>query len=291
MNVEVGTTVYPDRAYVSSPQRGAITYVNAAMSDTYAPVDLVNQIPPMTDYTVPSGVALASSEINTGSRAWLAFDRSTASRWISAGLTGWVRYDFGTGNAKIINHYSITSMATGDNYRNPKTWTFEGSNDGTTFTTLDTETNAAQFSAGEVRMFTSTNTTAYRYYRVNITAPQATTDYCAIMELQMFSTIQTTTEMQIKVDSARYVKVGMEIDIYKAGTDTKLYTLVPTSVDNSKDTFNFLPISQNMTADVTDIITVTDTTLYPTETPVKFTTNRDNSCGTSSRYYLLCNQS
>jgi len=109
------------------------------------------------------------------------------------------------------------------------------------------------------------------------------------MELQMFSTIQTTTEMQIKVDSARYVKVGMEIDIYKAGTDTKLYTLVPTSVDNSKDTFNFLPISQNMTADVTDIITVTDTTLYPTETPVKFTTTGTIPAGlvADTIYYVI----
>jgi len=44
----------------------------------------------------------------------------------------------------------------------------------------------------------------------------------------------TATNIQVKVDSARYVKVGMSIDIYKAGTSTKLYTVVPVSVDNSK---------------------------------------------------------
>lgn len=34
MNVELNGIEYPDRAYISSPQRGAITYVNAAVTDS-----------------------------------------------------------------------------------------------------------------------------------------------------------------------------------------------------------------------------------------------------------------
>ena len=278
MNVEMADgKIYPDRAYVSSPQKGAITYVNAAMNNTYAPVDLVLQTPKMTSATAPSGVVAQSTQYGTGEAAWMVFDRNSSTRWTTASpnTTGWVSYDFGSGNAKVINYYSLQSFNTSDTAilnRHPKTWTFQGSNDNSSWTTIDTQTNAPTWSTAETRMYATPNTTAYRYYRLNVTANQGTANYLNLAEFNMFSTVQNTREMQIKVDSARYVKPGMPIDFYKAGTDTYMFTVTPTSVDKSKDTFNFLPYQQTVTSVTTgsDTITVPDATKFPTGTEVYF---------------------
>lgn len=282
MNVEMADgKIYPDRAYVSSPQKGAITYVNAAMNNTYAPVDLVLQTPKMTSNTAPFGVAAASSQFDTNNQPFGAFERSTTStaantRWLSANLTltGWLRYDFGAGNSKVINYYSLAAAgAQASLNRAPKTWTFEGSNDAVSWTVIDTKTNQpAWTSVGETRTYQTSNTTDYRYYRVNITANQGATDFVAVAEFGLYSTVQNTQEMQIKVDSARYIKPGMPIDFYKAGTDTYMFTVTPTSVDKSKDTFNFLPYQQTVTSvdATTDLITLTDATPFPTGTEVYF---------------------
>lgn len=279
MNVEMSDgKIYPDRAYVSSPQRGAITYVNAAMTNTYAPVDLTLQTPAMSDYSVPSGTAAASSEVNTSNRAWQAFDR-TGARWISATYTGWVRYDFGAGQTRVVNYYSImvpngdVSNGGGAN-RSPKSWTFEGSQDGASWTVLDTQTNQSSFSSvtSETRTYKTANTTGYRYYRLNISAAQNTSEYVAVGELGLYSSVQTTQEMQVRVDSARYIKPGLVMDVYKAGTDQFMYTITPTSVDKAKDTFNFLPyqLSVQSVSTANDTITISDTTNFPTGTPIVF---------------------
>jgi len=49
-------------------------------------------------------------------------------------------------------------------------WTFLGSNDGTTWTTLDTQSGITWPTVGQTQSFIFANTTAYSYYRINITA-------------------------------------------------------------------------------------------------------------------------
>lgn len=80
------------------------------------------------------------------------------------------------------------------------------------------------------------------------------------------------TNMQIKVDSARYVKVGLAMDVYKAGTNTLMYTITPTSVNTALDTFDFLPYSVTTTGinATTDVFTVADATKFPTGVGVIF---------------------
>src|SRR5574344_1929402 len=51
----------------------------------------------------------------------------------------------------------------------PFGWTVQGSNDGTTWTTVDTQASQA-FTLGQVRTYTFTNTTGYLYYRWTATA-------------------------------------------------------------------------------------------------------------------------
>ena len=137
--------------------------------------------PVMTTDSSPSGIASASS-INGSNVAYLAFDQSPTSTWLSANgaATGWLRYQFPT--AKVIRRYSMISVGAANN--NPRNWTFEGSNDGGTWTVLHTVAlgsgiaQNAWYDSGSIG-----NTTAYLYYRINVSLVGASPFY--ISELQM----------------------------------------------------------------------------------------------------------
>ncbi|WP_129716043.1 gliding motility-associated C-terminal domain-containing protein [Pedobacter sp. SYP-B3415] len=71
--------------------------------------------------------------------------------------------------AAVCGQYTLTS---GDDApeRDPKSWTLSGSNDGTTWTLLDTRTNETFQSRKQTRYFKIANTTPYLYYRLTISA-------------------------------------------------------------------------------------------------------------------------
>ena len=71
--------------------------------------------------------------------------------------------------------------------RSPKAWTFEASNDGENWVTLDTQTNETDWSAtGESRDYSFTNDTAYTYYKFDCTELNGATDYLQLWELDFF---------------------------------------------------------------------------------------------------------
>jgi hypothetical protein len=134
----------------------------------------------MTSNTTPSGIAAASA---AQSPAWQAFDKNIATFWQtpSSGQTGWLSYQFPTG--KIIKKYGFNSVATIT--INPKTWTFEGSNNGSTWTVLDTQTNFPTQTNTFYSFDISSNTTSYTYYRINITATTGGASGIALYEFEM----------------------------------------------------------------------------------------------------------
>ncbi|MDN3492738.1 DUF4998 domain-containing protein [Winogradskyella bathintestinalis] len=79
----------------------------------------------------------------------------------------WIQQEFF--NAAISNRYTLTSGndAAG---RDPKNWTLSGSNDGTTWTDLDTRTDETFAERNETKEYTFNSTTPYKYYRISITA-------------------------------------------------------------------------------------------------------------------------
>jgi hypothetical protein len=137
-------------------------------------------IPQMTSNTTPSGTAAASG---ASSPAWRAFDRDTGSSWQSPNAAGqWLSYQFPTG--RIIKRYGFFTSSTVS--FNPRTWTFEGSNDGSTWVVLDTQTNFVTGVSTFHSFDISANTTSYTYYRINVTAVQGGgTNPTAIVELEM----------------------------------------------------------------------------------------------------------
>ncbi|MDK8188848.1 hypothetical protein QP794_01960 [Paenibacillus sp. UMB7766-LJ446] len=148
-----------------------------------------NAIPVMTSNTTPSGIASASSINSTSFDAYQAFNGIQDERYAWASLTpvSWLQYQFP--QKKIIYKYSL-SMRTNSTYyatgEPPKTWTFEGSNDGANWTILDTQSNNTTLARGVIEEYRISNSKAYTHYRVNISENQGNATITVIAELKMF---------------------------------------------------------------------------------------------------------
>ena len=129
----------------------------------------------MTANNAPSPfVIFASSTAGGSNEPWRAFDRGvtpgTNVGWSAASgqLTGSIGVDFGSGNSVVIDAYDIVGY--NQSIYNPRNWTLEGSNNNISWNILHTVTlptpigNSATYSVGSIG-----NTTAYRYYRINVT--------------------------------------------------------------------------------------------------------------------------
>jgi hypothetical protein len=116
-----------------------------------------------------------------------------------------VEYDFGSSNSKMVVYYIITPRPNTDEYH-PKSWTFEGSNNGTTWVVLDTQSGITDWTlpsgshtyikeitltrnlTGKIFRICSDNQDLYRYHRLNIsdtTDSTNTNKRVAINELEM----------------------------------------------------------------------------------------------------------
>ena len=73
------------------------------------------------------------------------------------------------GNAQTIKRYAVTS-ANDVPARDPKDWQFQGSNDGSTWTTLNTQSDQSFATRLQANTYNIANTTAYRYYQLDVTA-------------------------------------------------------------------------------------------------------------------------
>jgi len=167
------------------------TYTVQTIRNTTTPV-LVPDIatPVMTSNNTPSGVAFASSS-NASNLPWIAFnqDGPSATFWQSGvANSGILGYQFPSG--KIIKRYSIRMNTLGvATY--PTSWTFQGSNDGSTYTTLETVTGVVISIGSSYTSGILANTTSYTYYRINITAVNTAGQLPTISEFEMTESIGT----------------------------------------------------------------------------------------------------
>jgi len=142
--------VYANGFAIAVDQNINAVSLRSTISNVYLPA---MSIPAMTGNTQPSGTVFASTNTST---AYQAFDQIASTFWISSVInTCTIGYQFTSG--KVIKKYMFYCGVVNSP---PKTFTFEGSNDGTTYTVLDTvSANAAQtYVSG-----TLANTTSYTY--------------------------------------------------------------------------------------------------------------------------------
>jgi len=158
-------TVYPNGFVVTLDQDVTIDGFNNNISPVYLPS---MPIPKMTGNTQPSGTVNAGSDTTN---AWKAFDQDAPTPltfWNGTGVatvssTAWLSYQFPA--TKTIKRYYFSRKL--ENTR-PISWTFEGSNNGSTWDIL--ETVLSNTASTPYLSAILPNTTAYLYYRINITA-------------------------------------------------------------------------------------------------------------------------
>ncbi|QJB33130.1 right-handed parallel beta-helix repeat-containing protein [Chitinophaga oryzae] len=128
-------------------------------------------------------------------------DNNTATKYFRSGRTAlWVQYKSTTPAA--VTKYTLTS---GNDVpgRDPKNWTLQGSNDTITWTSIDSRSNQTFDSRGLTKSYTCTNTTAYRYYRLNITANNGDTG-TQLAEWELFAlqagNMMATVDMEVPVN-------------------------------------------------------------------------------------------
>ena len=130
-----------------------------------------------------------------------AFDDKANTNWFIYATSGWIQYDFGEGVKKVIDKYTLLGAPSGSAAHRPDDWTLQGSNDGINFTVLDTRTGEGNNLSNSVATVYEGfgNTTAYRYYRMDITKNNgATTIFLTELELiQTQDYVYTTASFQV----------------------------------------------------------------------------------------------
>ena len=119
-----------------------------------------------------SGLTITASSTASGWPASNLVDGIVAgatNSWsASAAVPGWVQAQLSS--AAVSTAYTIIARTDAPNSC-ASDWTFEGSNDGSSWTTLDTRTGQT-WNAGQRRQYSFSNSTSYLYYKLNITATQ-----------------------------------------------------------------------------------------------------------------------
>ena len=104
--------------------------------------------------------------------------------WHHASFPAIIGYQFT--ESKMIQKYAISNR-TGINQA-PSIWTFEGSNNGSDWTELDSRLNITGWSLGETREFIFDNDLSFTYYRFSVTQTESGSN-CSILEIGMMEKI------------------------------------------------------------------------------------------------------
>ena len=115
-----------------------------------------------------------------------AFDGKSASKWFAGNgvTTGWIAYQFAGSTSHTVTSYAITS-ANDMPARDPFDWQLQGSNDGTTWTTVDTRASQVFVNRFQTNGYACVNSTAYQRYRLNVTANSGGNEL-QLAEIQLF---------------------------------------------------------------------------------------------------------
>ena len=139
----------------------------------------------MTTDSAPSPQVASASSFLAPYNPFKGFDKSPGlDMWsTNSTATGWLAID--TGLPRILWSYSV--QCRGDTLNTaPQAWTLEGSDNGATWTVVDTQTGQTGWTASQVRTFTLLAGVEFRHYRINVSANNGNA-FLQIGELRLFS--------------------------------------------------------------------------------------------------------
>jgi hypothetical protein len=143
---------------------------------------------------VTPGATVTTNNYRDGLSGY-TIDDNIATNWCTnwdVSALGWLLFQLTA--AKVCKKYTITVI---DSYLDscPKNWTLYGSNDGVNFTALDSQVNQINWTAYEKRSYIFSNSTAYLYYKLDVTANNGRT-HTNIAEVEL---MEATYSSELKV--------------------------------------------------------------------------------------------
>jgi len=135
---------------------------------------------------VSTGGAVSASQAGASPEDMTkAFDQLTATKWYVGGVkTPWIKYDFAGTTARVLTSYQVGSAGDAPS-RDPKSWVLEGSNDGASWTAVDTQTNQIFASRNLLKSYAVSGSVPYQTYRMRVTANNGSSNF-QMSELQLF---------------------------------------------------------------------------------------------------------
>ncbi|MBL7076226.1 MAG: sulfatase-like hydrolase/transferase [Kiritimatiellae bacterium] len=162
----IAKTPVEERSYASAMRN--LRYAICALDVPEAKLSVLNQFvtkrwsSPVRDNTRARG------EHPPSQTSAQAFDGDVKTKWLDfSPEASWIQIRHKAPEA--ISGYAITSADDGQE-RDPRDWQLQGSNDGKSWTTLDTRTGEQWSKRLEKRRFSCKKTKAYPFYRLNISA-------------------------------------------------------------------------------------------------------------------------
>lgn len=204
----------------------------------------VNIVPTMTGVNVPSPYNVTeSSYLVTSTRGWRLFDGDDSTRWVTAQKTNqYVSIDLGS--PKQVDKVEIVCDIPDGG---PKDWRIEGSNNGSSWTSL-LEVSNTSWVDNPRQEFTLTSTGQYRYYRFYILTHTGG-DYIQINTLKLLSLEQTGINLvDVSLTGNEPKEKGMTPNQFNSLTKEELATLFP----NGKARFAFY-LEQEKSTDIVQI--------------------------------------
>jgi len=146
--------------------------------------EMAQSLPAMTGDSAPAGyTAFANGIYGGGYEAFRAFNNNLTDFWHSSGVNGIIGRSVPT--AIRVWRYRIYPRP-GEYGQFPAAWTFQGSNDGSSYVTLDTRSGQSVSSLAFVDYdVPEANRGKYRYHRLNCTH----SSYTALPEIQLLQEV------------------------------------------------------------------------------------------------------
>jgi hypothetical protein len=198
-----------------------------------------------------SAIYTADSEYETGpersaDKAFNGLMDPEPNEWVSSSsvMPHWLKVDFGANNTKKATKYRIMARTTTNSlyYHHPTTWTFDGSNDDSSWTTLDTQTSVTTWTTPSAtgtsidedsafKTFTINNNDYYRYYRFYETANIQGSNYGSVSNFEIHGYDYETDPVHYTHESQVYLG---RLD----GGFGSYYTATPTGTAFSSSEFS-----------------------------------------------------
>jgi hypothetical protein len=136
-------------------------------------------------------------------------DNNTSTKYLTFHASAWLQYQ--ALSPYVVTSYTITS-ANDAAERDPLLWTLQGSNNGTSWTNLDSRSNEDFPNRFQTRTFNFTNTTAYAYYRFNMTNNSGT--ILQVAEIELFGISPAASRLQSPAKAASQSLEAHELSVY-----------------------------------------------------------------------------